>query len=350
MIENINMDNINKDYTIDQEGLAKFAKATVSTSLNFSDLFGALKVRLGINRDNYKIEPGIYRVGNPNSESDVLVSANYKLSFDVLRKNLEGLNIWILVIDTKGVNVWCAAGKGNFGTNNVIKSIVENSLSILVTHRRIILPQLSASGVAAHKVRKFTDFKPIFGPVQARDIKSFIELGYKATPKMRKIEFPMKERAKLIPVDFLYEKYKLLIIMAVFFLLSGLGREGYMVSKLISTSLFPMLSIFGGYFFGIVISTLMLPYIPFRPFALKGAFWGLLLSVILNLFFEVNYLETISMGLVSISLSSFMAANFTGSSTFTSQSGVMKEMKWALPFQIGFMFLGFVLFIISKFI
>ena len=69
---------------------------TVSSELEFSDILGALKVRLGINRNNYTVTPGLYKVGKPDSQSDVLVSANYKLSFDVLRKNLDSLNVWIL--------------------------------------------------------------------------------------------------------------------------------------------------------------------------------------------------------------------------------------------------------------
>ena len=67
-------------------------------------------VRWSIGRNNYKIEPGIYALGSPDKNSEVLVTANYKLSFDTLRKNLTGLNVWILVLDTKGINVWCAAG------------------------------------------------------------------------------------------------------------------------------------------------------------------------------------------------------------------------------------------------
>jgi len=321
---------------------------TVSSELEFSDILGALKVRLGINRNNYTVTPGLYKVGKPDSQSDVLVSANYKLSFDVLRKNLDSLNVWILVIDTKGVNVWCAAGKGNFGTDNVVRSIKKTSLEHIVKHRRIILPQLSASGVAAHKVKEQTGFKAIFGPVQVRDIKSFIEAGYKATPEMRKIAFPMVERAKLIPVDFMYAIYKLLLILCGFFIFSGLDKTGFLFAKMLDTSLYPLINIAGAYIVGIVVATLFLPWIPFRAFALKGAFWGLLLTILLFLLIKAPYIEGISIGLVNISIASFMTMNFTGSSTYTSLSGVQKEMKWAVPFQIGCMALGIILFIISK--
>jgi hypothetical protein len=323
---------------------------TVSTKLTLSDLKGAIRMRLGIGRDNYTVTPGLYKIGKPDSHSDVLVSANYKLSFDTLRKNLVSMNVWILVIDTKGINVWCAAGKGTFGTENVINSIRNVSLEHIVSHRNIILPQLSASGVAAYKVKDVTGFRAVFGPVRAKDIRSFVENGYKATPEMRKILFPMKERAKLIPVDFLYGIYKILLIMFTLFIFSGLDKTGFLFSKMIKTGFIPSINALGAYIAGIVLAPLFLNWIPLRAFALKGAFWGLIMTIGLYLLFPVSNLAFISMALLNISISSFMTMNFTGSSTYTSLSGVQKEMKWAIPFQIGFAVTGFVLFIILKLI
>ena len=322
----------------------------VSEQLNLNDKLGALKVRFGIGRDDYKVTPGLYKIGNSDSQSDVLISANYKLSFDMLRKNLGTMNLWILVVDTKGVNVWCAAGKGNFGTENVAQSIKNASLDDIVKHRRIIAPQLAASGIAAHKVKELTGFRIIFGPVLAKDIKPFIESGYKATPEMRKVTFPINERAKLIPVDFMYEKYKLLIILTSFFVLSGLDRTGFLFSKMFGTSLFPLANIICAYLAGIVLTPLFLPWILLRPFALKGAFWGLAVTILLNILFKMSFIESVSLAFINLSIASFMAMNFTGSSTFSSLSGVQKEMKWAIPFQIGGLAAGTLLFIISKLI
>ena len=321
----------------------------VSTSLNFADYLGTIKVRWGIGRDNYSVVPGLYKIGKPNSDSDVFVSANYKLSFDTLRKNLDSLNAWILVIDTKGINVWCASGKGTFGTENLVKSIQNSALDTIVKHRRIIVPQLGATGVAAHKVKAQSGFRVIYGPIQAKDIKAFVMAGYKATPEMRKMKFPIHERAKLIPVDFMYRKYHLLIALGILFFISGLDSKGFLFSKMFETSLFPMLNLLGAYLAGVVIAPLFLPVIPFRAFALKGAFWGLVITLFIIQFFDVTLVESISAILVSIGVASFMTMNFTGSSTYTSLSGVQKEMKWAIPFQFTFALSGLILFIISKF-
>jgi acetyl-CoA decarbonylase/synthase complex subunit gamma len=339
------------NYSINLQSLKPLSQSipSVTPDWNFKDYLGTFKVRWDIGRDNYIVAPGLYKIGSPNNESDVFVSANYKLSFDILRKNLKGINAWILVIDTKGINVWCAAGKGTFGTNNIIQSIKSTSLELIVKHRKIIVPQLGAPGVAAHIVKEQTGFKVIYGPIHAKNIKPFIQAGYRATPEMRKMSFPLIERAKLIPVDFMYGKYKLLIAISVIFLLSGLDKSGFLFAKMLATSFFPIISIIGAYFAGIVFMPLLLPYIPFRAFSVKGAISGLIGTYILYLLFPASPLEAISLGALSVGIASFTAMNFTGSSTFTSLSGVKKEMKWSIPFQIAFAFIGLIIFITTKF-
>jgi hypothetical protein len=303
---------------------------------------------MGIDRDRYAVAPGLYKVGRPDKSSDVFVSANYKLSFDILRKNLDGMDAYILVVDTRGINVWCAAGKGTFGTANIVKGIKKTDLEFVVKHRTLILPQLGAVGVAAHKVKEQSGFRVIYGPVHANGIKAFVHAGYKATPEMRKLTFPFHERAKLIPVDTLYGKYKLMIALSAFFVLSGLDRTGFIFAKMMETCHFPVVNIVMAYLAGIVIAPLLLPFVPFRAFALKGAFWGAAITFVVGQFFEAPVMEMVAMGLINLGIASFMTMNFTGSSTYTSLSGVKKEMKWALPFQIVLAFSGLALFIISK--
>jgi hypothetical protein len=61
-----------------------------------------------------------------------------------------------------------------------------------------------------------------------------------------------------------------------------------------------------------------------------------------------NYFEILSWFLIISGISSFMAMNFTGASTYTSLSGVKKEMKIAVPVQISFAVIGLVLLVIGK--
>ncbi|MBD3287983.1 acetyl-CoA synthase subunit gamma, partial [candidate division KSB1 bacterium] len=178
----------------------KYLKTTVGkiplvdSKLSTRDRIGAVSVRCNIRRMDYAIEKGLYAIGIPDANSPVFVSANYKLSFDSLRKELSDLNAWILVLETKGINVWCAAGKGTFGTNELISRLNEAKLEQVVAHKKLIVPQLGAPGIAAHEIREKTGFHIIYGPVQAKHIQEFINNGNKATEEMRTIAFNFGDR------------------------------------------------------------------------------------------------------------------------------------------------------------
>ncbi|MFA4851922.1 MAG: mercury methylation corrinoid protein HgcA, partial [Bacteroidales bacterium] len=192
----------------------------VSDVWNRTDVWETIKVRWSIGRMNYKVKQGLYAVGNPDESSNIFVSANFKLSFDHLRRALHGMNAWILVLDTKGINVWCAAGKGTFGTKELVYRIKAHELDKIVNHRKVIVPQLGATGVSAHEVKNKTGFSVIYGPVRAEDIGDFVKAGFKATPEMRRVKFPLKERIKLIPVELAFGKYYLIVVPLLFFILS----------------------------------------------------------------------------------------------------------------------------------
>ncbi len=326
----------------------------VNTQLSARDRAGTVKVRLNIGRDNYMIAPGLYAAGDPDKNSPVLVSANYKLSFDHLRSHLSGINAWILVLDTKGINVWCAAGKGTFGTDEMIKRIKIASLGKVVSHRRVILPQLGAPGVAAHIVARETGFKPVYGPVRAADIKRFLDAGMKADREMRRVRFGFISRLILTPVEFSLALKYLFMAIAVFLLLSGISSRGFSLDNIISRGAHPLLVLILAFLAGTVITPLLIPFIPGRAFSFKGLISGIFLYCMLYFFLPGfnggGYVELVSLLLLTLSITSFFAMNFTGSTTFTSLSGVMKELKIAVPVQAVAASAGLVLFIISRFL
>ena len=324
----------------------------LSTAWSMRDYWSTIKVRWSVGRMNYTVSPGIYAVGKPDRDSSVFVTGNYKLSVDHLRRALDGMNAWILVLNTKGINVWCAAGKKTFGTDELVSRIEKHELGKIVNHRKLILPQLGATGVSAHKVKELTGFTVIYGPVRAEDIKAFVDSGLKATPAMRTVTFPLVDRLKLIPVDIFYGKYYMLIIPSLFFLVSGINSKGYSVDLAISSGGRAIVNLFAAYLAGCALTPALLPWIPFCRFSIKGLIIGALMAIILFLagFLGTSFLELISWFLMITGISSFLAMNFTGSSTFTSLSGVQKEMKTALPLQITFAGIGLLGWIISRFI
>ncbi|MBU1182176.1 MAG: hypothetical protein KKF00_08465, partial [Proteobacteria bacterium] len=197
----------------------------IRTKLSMADHAMSVLARFGIGRNSYSIAPGIYCTGTPAADSPVLVTANYKLTFDALRMELSSVDAWILVIDTRGINVWCAAGKGLFSTEEVIKWVKASGIDKIVSHRELILPQLSATGVSAIDVKKRSGFKVVWGPVRANDIKKFLDAGMKADEPMRRVTFTILERLVLVPVELSFLVKPSIYILLGIFLLSGIGTE-----------------------------------------------------------------------------------------------------------------------------
>lgn len=325
----------------------------VDTELMFSDRLGAWKVRWGIGRMRYRVEPGLYAVGNPDSQSPVLVTANYKLSFDTVRSQLGGRQAWILVLETNGINVWCAAGKGTFGTGELVARIGAVRLSQIVSHRTLVLPQLGASGVSAHEVKRLSGFRVVYGPVRAHDIPAFLDAGMKATPEMRRVRFTLYDRAVLIPIELVMSFKYVAGIALAFLLLSGLSREGFSVDRAATDGMYAVMVIFAASLGGTVITPLLLPWIPGRAFSLKGLWIGLVLAALFSFGFsrpDQEYLTTAAWFLIVPAIISFLAMNYTGATTFTSLSGVKKEVKRALPIQAATAALGVVVWIAGRFI
>ena len=321
----------------------------VNTLLNLNDRIGTAKVRLGIGRDDYQIPPGLYAVGKPDSSSPVLVTANYKLTFDTLRSELSAVNAWIAILDTKGINVWCAAGKGTFGTAELAGRINALRLRRIVSHNVLILPQLGAPGVAAHEVFRLCGYRVVYGPVRAGDIKEFLDNGMKATAEMRQVRFGLKERAALAPIELLHNIKPMLLIFLLLLAFNLISGESSGFAAALGVSLLSFIPYGAAFLIGCIAVPVLLPWIPFRSFTLKGLLVGLLPAAYATLYPGVfgydsgSWLIRPAYLLVIPVIASSLSLNFTGSTTYTSFSGVKKEMKYALIPYIAAAALGVIL-------
>ena len=326
----------------------------IKTRLGKDDLFSSFYVRLGISRHRYFVGPGLYAVGKPDNNSEVLVTANFKLTFDSLRKELAGINAWILVLDTKGVNVWCAAGKGTFATGELVSRIKAVSLEKIVSHRRLILPQLGATGVCSADVKKQSGFRVIYGPIRAEDIREFLNKGKKADKKMRQVTFSLYERFILTPIEIqiLLKPKPVSIVLLVLFFLSGIGPGIFSIDGAWQRGLLGFWAMVTGILSGAVLTPVLLPAIPVRSFALKGMIAGSVTALIFLIFVSASIgtgAGRAALFLLSVTISSYLAMNFTGSTPFASPSGVEKEMKQYIPVQLAGLLLSTGLWIYSAF-
>lgn len=328
----------------------------VAVELTSADFWGTVKARWGVGRMNCKIDPGLYALGQPDDKAPVLVSSNYKLSFDALRSCLKGRHVWILVLDTDGINVWCAAGKGTFSTQEIVRRVESSGLEKMVSHRRLIVPQLGAPGVAAHEVKKLSGFKVTYGPVRAEDLPAFMDAGFKATDEMRRKTFSTWERLVLIPIELVEALKMAIIVIPLFVLLGGLGGTGGYWANVMNHGLFAGAVLLSGVLAGTILTPLLLPWLPGRAFALKGIVLGFLVSLAVVLGWNAAttqgaaMLESVAWILIATASTAYLAMNFTGASTYTSLSGVKREMRWAVPAEIAAAAVGLGLWSWSLFI
>jgi hypothetical protein len=283
----------------------------------------------------------------------VLVTANYKLTFDAVRKELGGIDAWLLVLDTRGINVWCAAGKGTFGTKELCTRVLVADLYNVVNHNTLVLPQLGAPGVAAHEVKAFTGFRVVYGPVRAADIPAFLAAGMKATPEMRQVTFNLRDRVTLTGTELsIAWQPKVLAGAAAVVLLSGFYGLEFSWRAVALRGGTALLAAVLGVLAGGFVTPALLPWIPGRMFGLKGAIVGAVFALPLYAL-AVDAIGTIAAAAAALALvviASYVAMNYTGTSAITSPSGVEYEMRRVLPWQIAGAVVAAVLWIVSAFI
>jgi len=291
--------------------------------------------RLGYRRGEHRVRPGLYALGQPTPESPVWVTANYTLSFDALRSALDGIDGYILVLDTEGINVWCAAAKGTFGTDELVRRIEATGLANVICHRTLILPQLGAAGVSAHEVRQRCGFRVEYGPVRASDLPEYLKT-HRATPEMRRVRFDFPDRLVLIPVELVHVFLPLLLAAVMLYLLGGWTAMAAAVVAVLA---------------GVVLFPILLPWLPTHDFSSKGFLLGgavalpFALATLLGNGPSVlwRFLTALAYLLALPPVTAFLALNFTGSTPFTSRSRVRREIFRYIRPMAGLFVAGIVL-------
>ncbi len=306
-----------------------------NSEVTFMDRLDHFLARWGYRRAYHRVGPGLYALGKPAAGSPVFVTANYTLSFDALRSSLKGVDCYILVLDTQGINVWCAAGKGTFGTEELMNRIKVTGLENVVSHRKVILPQLGAAGVSAFSLKEWCGWQAEYGPVRAEDLPEYLKT-HKASPEMRRVEFGLWDRIQLIPVE----------LVSVFLIMAVAAIVLYFAMGL-TAALATLASVLAG----VVLFPIVLPFIPVKDFSAKGLILGLIVALPFAYYAFTkpgdllpNALAAAGYLLAMPPVTAFLALNFTGCSTFTSRTGVRKEIYAYIPPMAAMFVLGVLVF------
>lgn len=278
-----------------------------------------MQARWAIRRGQHRVKAGLYALGSPTSDTAVFVTGNYSLSFDALRSALVGKDAYLLVLETDGINVWCAAGKGTFSTEELVNRIAMTQLGNVVRHRTLILPQLGATGIAAHEVKQRSSFRVEYGPIRAEDLAEYLKM-HQASQAMRIARFNWKDRVTLIPVELMHTLLPMFAAGIAVYFLAGL---------------LPALATIAALLGGVALFPLLLPWIPSKDFSSKGYVLGFVIALAFSLAILFSALpvsgwlkwgNALGLLLALPVVTSYLALNFTGSTPFASRTGVKREI------------------------
>ncbi|MFX1390039.1 MAG: methyltransferase domain-containing protein [Promethearchaeota archaeon] len=299
--------------------------------------------------DPIPIEPGIYQSGNPNESSPIIVTANYAYTYIKVMRALKGLDAWVLCVDSRGINVWCAARGNDFGNKQLIEAVKATGLSKITTKKTLIVPQLSAGGIAAPLIKAEAPdfpFNILFGPVWAKYIPLYLkERPSKKPDKMKLANFTLSHRfrAEITHTTFLIRK--------IFFLPTILLLFSFLVLGFLDTRWFSELWIIGELWLWIIISNaiiaILFPITNFtRRFIVKGIVFG-----VINVLFFFGISWLLNYSLLSILLSSifyfwlafFSTMSFSGYSMATSPREIQDEYPTFSKINMSLLLVGLII-------
>ncbi|MFX1314730.1 MAG: HgcAB-like fusion protein [Promethearchaeota archaeon] len=251
----------------------------------------------------FSIEPALKKVGNPNQNSPVFITSNFNLTVKRVLKSIKGLDCYLLIAPSNGINVWCGACGGDFTTDSVISIIKTSRINELVSHRTLILPQLSAPGIDPLVLKEKVSWNAKFGPVYAKDIPIYIKSNLIKTQKQTNVNFPIWRRLEMANLYF----FSLLLLISTFYWIFSIFIS-YLDLSLYLDSILILIVVING-------SLLVLPSIKTETGKIKVWIYEsfiLIIIIIVNLFLVRNLFYLIWNIILSILFTFVMAEDFHG--------------------------------------
>ncbi len=271
---------------------------------------------------SYAMEPGLYFTGPAyDPDAPLLVTGNYLLSVQAVVRGVAGRPVRLLLVDTDGINVWCASGKGRFSAELIVRELSRYDDALLGERPRLVLPKLGLSGVKLQTLRAL-GMNPVIGPVHARDLPAFLDDTPLKHRKADRVVFGWRARLFCwLPGLVQYLGYGLAALLALLGV-EALGGPGTPLGLL------AIVAWLGTTY------PLLFPWIPGRRFAVKGLWLGGATALGL---LGAGWLVGASVGLITaaalftIATAIFVGLSFTGNSAVSNYSEVRVEIARFLP-------------------
>jgi SAM-dependent methyltransferase len=301
----------------------------VATTLGWRDYVANVACELSLYSTFFRVEPDLYRVGNPGPTSPLFVTANFVLTFNLVRRALRGMDAYVLVIDTRGINVWCAAGAGKFDAREVALSHRAFRVAEVPHRTPAVLPKLSATGVSRPELEDVYGVAAAYGPVYIRDVPAYVAAGYRKTPAMNRVDWGLAKRMEVTWFFALMNAAIAALPLAVFHrLYSPLAVAAVAAISLLVGALFP--------------------WLPTRLYSIKGLAAAALTAVPLLAYKWLGGAGAASLGKWGIFLAFagiLLGLEYSGNTSVSSPSQVREEFKPGLV-ALGALAVAFTLLIV----
>lgn len=275
-------------------------------------------------RRTYAVEPGLYYTGDRyDRETPLLVTANYLLTVVLVARRVRGRNVRLLVVDTDGINVWCAAGKGQLSHDRILEQLERYDRELLTSGRkvRLILPKLSLSGVKLQALHK-AKVHPVIGPVYARDLPTYLSSPPYRDCDEDQVIFGLRMRLfTWLPGLAQYVGYSLAAALVLFVLKWLWGVE-------VPLGLIPLTALLGTAY------PLLFPWLPGHRFAVKGLWLAALVSLGLGILALEDWISPpgfLVAVLFTFATALFVGLSYTGNSAVSCYTAVRREIARFLP-------------------
>lgn len=160
------------------QAISKYAGFIVLDQFEPDLFYPLLVLRQNIYTDPQKpiqVQPGIYEINSPKSDSPVLVTTNFSITYFSVANEIEGsgLPVWLVVTDADGMSVLTAWAAGKFDSERIAKAIKEFNLTEKVTNKRLVLPGHVAV-LSGEVEEELPGWEIRVGPREAVDIPAFL--------------------------------------------------------------------------------------------------------------------------------------------------------------------------------
>jgi acetyl-CoA decarbonylase/synthase, CODH/ACS complex subunit gamma len=160
-------------------GVAKYSSIIILNSIEKWKNLALFTLRQNIYTDPQvpmQVEQKIYKIGEPTTESPLLITTNFSLTYFIVSGEIENSKVpgYLAVMDCEGLSVLTAWAAGKFTASKIAQFIKESGIENDIKHKELIIPGYVAilSGAIEDKLE---GWKITVGPREANGLPAFLK-------------------------------------------------------------------------------------------------------------------------------------------------------------------------------